>query len=257
MKRFFIILIATILVISSFFLILSIFQLYKDAEKVQKSILTREIVSAGSDVINRIDALLKGDTIVKVITPEPTDSLSNLLYTKQGKRFLLDPSMVTPIGVIRTRINYYKNDVVLTFNDTVFFDTTYLEFFSPDQYTLDNKALVTEVEKIGAIENVNLIEMDSSTQQLLNSDYLHRIIKALLENNITADFDFALYNYYTTQFVVKPQKVDPATILNSEFVFSLKPSERFAAPHYLIIYLKTNVSFYSKGWELSVPSFWL
>ena len=33
MKRFFIILIATILVISSFFLILSIFQLYKDAEK--------------------------------------------------------------------------------------------------------------------------------------------------------------------------------------------------------------------------------
>ena len=87
MKRFFIILIATILVISSFFLILSIFQLYKDAEKVQKSILTREIVSAGSDVINRIDALLKGDTIVKVITPEPTDSLSNLLYTKQGNVF--------------------------------------------------------------------------------------------------------------------------------------------------------------------------
>lgn len=239
MKKIFIISIATILVISSFFLILSIFQLYKDAEKVQKSILTREIVSAGSDVINRIDALLKGDTIVRVVTPEPADTLSNLLYTKQGKRFLLDPSMVTPIGVIRTSINYYKNDVVLTHNDTVFFDTTYLKFFSPDQYAIDEKSLSTEVEKIGALENVNLIEMDSSTQQLLNADYLHRIIKeALLENNITADFDFALYNYYTTQFVVKPQKVDPATILNSEFVFSLKPSERFAAPHYLIIYFK-------------------
>ena len=70
MKRIVILSIGVILVVSSFFLIFTIFQLYKDAEKVQKSILTREILSAGSDVVNKIDALLKGDTLPNTNTIE-------------------------------------------------------------------------------------------------------------------------------------------------------------------------------------------
>ena len=239
MKRFVIISIGVILVVSSFFLILSIFQLYKDAEKVQKSIFTREVLSSGTDVINKIDALLKGDTIPNATVVENVDTLTNIVFQKQGKRFLLDPAMVTPIGVIRTTISYMKNDVILTHNDTTFFDTTYSKTFIPNQYPVDNAIVSNSIPKASKSDDVNLIEMDTNTVSLLNKEYLNRIIKeSLLNQNIDADFDFALYNSYTTQFVVAPSKVDPATILNSEFIFNLKPSESFIAPHYIIIYFK-------------------
>jgi two-component system, OmpR family, phosphate regulon sensor histidine kinase PhoR len=239
MKRIVILSIGVILVVSSFFLIVTIFQLYKDSEKVQKSILTREVLSAGTDVINKIDALLKGDTLLTIKTIDPIDSTNNIVFQKQGKRFLLDPSKVTPIGVIRTTISYMKNDVILTHNDTTFFDTTYSKSFTPNQYPLDSNPISSDFNKKSKNDNVNLIEMDSNITSLLNLEYLNRIIKeSLLDQNINSTFDFALYNSYTTQFVVKPHLVDPTTILNSEYIFSLKPSESFIAPHFIIIYLK-------------------
>jgi len=239
MKRLVIFSIAVILVVSSFFLMLTIFQLYKEAEKVQKSILTREILSAGTDVVNKIDGLLKGDTLPTANMVEKTDTLSNVVFQKHGKRFLLDPAKVTPIGLIRTTISYMKNDVVLSHNDTTYFDTTYSSQFSPNQFPIDNNQINNTLPQVSKSDNINLIEMDSNTVQLLNPEYLNRIIKeSLVEQNIDANFDFALYNSYTTQFVVKPHLVDPSTILNSEFIFSLKPSERFIATHYIIIYFK-------------------
>lgn len=239
MKRIVIFSIALILTVSSFFLMFTIFQLYKDAEKVQKSILTREILSAGTDVVNRIDGLLKGDALPTNTVVQIDDSIPNVVFQKQGKRFLLDPAKVAPIGVIRTTISYLKNDVVLSHNDTILFDTTYSSLFSPNQYPLDNNSISSTLQQVSKSDNVNLIEMDSSTVQLLNAEYLNRIIKeALVEQNIEGNFDFALYNSYTTQFVVSPHLVDPTTILNSEFIFSLKPTEKFIAPHYIIIYLK-------------------
>lgn len=239
MKRIVIFSIAVILVTSSFFLMLTIFQLYKDAEKVQKSILTREILSAGSDVINKIDGLLKGDTLPSSTIVQENDTTPNVVFQKQGKRFLLDPAKVTPIGVVKTTISYLKNDVVLTHNDTIYFDTTYINLFSPNLYPIDNNQINTTLQQVSKSDNVNLIEMDSSTILLLNDEYLNRIIKeALVEQNIEAKFDFALYNSYTTQFVISPHVVDPTSILNSEFIFSLKPSEKFIAPHYLIIHFK-------------------
>ncbi len=239
MKRIVILSIGVILVVSSFFLIFTIFQLYKDAEKVQKSILTREILSAGSDVVNKIDALLKGDTLPNTNTIETLDTTTNIVFQKQGKRFLLDPAMVTPIGVIRTTISYMKNDVVLTNNDTIFFDTTYSKSFTPNQYPLENNSISGSYKKVSKNDDANLIEMDSNTKVLLNPQYLNRIIKeSLVDQNINANFDFALYNSYTTQFVIPPHLVDPTTILNSEYIFSLKPSESIIAQHYVIIYFK-------------------
>lgn len=239
MKRIVILSIGVILVVSSFFLIFTIFQLYKDAEKVQKSILTREILSAGSDVVNKIDALLQGDTLPNTNTIETLDTTTNIVFQKQGKRFLLDPAMVTPIGVIRTTISYMKNDVVLTNNDTIFFDTTYSKSFTPNQYPLENNSISGSYKKVSKYDDANLIEMDSNTKVLLNPQYLNRIIKeSLVDQNIDANFDFALYNSYTTQFVIPPHLVDPTTILNSEYIFSLKPSESIIAQHYVIIYFK-------------------
>jgi two-component system phosphate regulon sensor histidine kinase PhoR len=71
----------------------------------------------------------------------------------------------------------------------------------------------------------------------LNRDFLNRIIsEALTEQTIIAGFDFALYNAFTTKFVLAPATVSAETMLASEYVFSLKTGNRFIAPHYLILY---------------------
>jgi two-component system phosphate regulon sensor histidine kinase PhoR len=89
--------------------------------------------------------------------------------------------------------------------------------------------------------DIDLIEMDSNTVRLLNKEFLYRIIKeSLLEQNITADFEFALYNFYTTKFVVPPATMPNEKIFSSNFIFTLKPSEKFLAPHFLILYFPSE-----------------
>ena len=56
---------------------------------------------------------------------------------------------------------------------------------------------------------------------------------------VDSRFDFALYNAFTSQFVVQPQSTPPDQMLNSEFVFLLKYNEKVSSPHYLIIQFPT------------------
>ena len=246
MKKRVIFSVALVLGIASFMLVVTIFQLYKEAEKVQRSIFTSEVLSAGSQVINKIDNLLKGDTLLALeMRKEIDDSTAFVVLQKHAKKFLLDSARLHPVGVIRTTISYMRNDVVITNYDTVYFDTTYNKTFAAYNFPWENDISLTDftdvISKNRSKKHIDLIEMDTNTINLLNEQYLNRIIKeALQETNINADFDFALYNAVTTQFVVLPRIVTPETILKSEFVFSLKPLERCSAPHYLIIYFKAE-----------------
>ncbi|MDR1346265.1 MAG: HAMP domain-containing histidine kinase [Bacteroidales bacterium] len=93
--------------------------------------------------------------------------------------------------------------------------------------------------------NINLIEMDSNTMKLLNRDFLNRIIsEELKEQTIIANFDFALYNAFTTKFVIAPGTISEKSMLASEYVFGLKASNRFIAPHYLILYFSGERAIY-------------
>jgi len=238
--------IAAILIVITSLLMVTIFQLYKDAETVQKSIFTSEVLTAGNEIINKIDHVLKGDTLPMVsIVKNPVDSTQNILFQKHAKKFIFDASRLQPIGVIRSTINYMRNNVVITTNDTVYFDTTRYQTVIPYPmpWETDIAAFIAaQNAKRGKKGfNINLIEMDSSTIRLLNKDFLYRIIKqALVAQNINADFEFALYNAYTTEFVVPPSESMIEKILQSEFIFSLKPSDRFIAPHYLMLYFPTQ-----------------
>lgn len=49
--------------ITSILLILSIFKLYTEAEKVQRSIFVNEVLTAGDGIIDRIDATIMNDTL--------------------------------------------------------------------------------------------------------------------------------------------------------------------------------------------------
>ena len=246
MKKRVIFSVAAILIVATSLLLVAIFQLYKDAETVQKSIFTTEVVSAATEIVNKIDHVLKADTLPMVpMVKDPADTLQAILFQKHAKKFILDASRVQPVGVIRSTINYMRNNVIITTNDTIYFDTIRYQMIVPYPmpWETDIAAFIeTQNTKRGKKGfNIDLIEMDSNTIRLLNKEFLYRIIKeALVAQNINANFEFALYNAYTTEFVVLPNPSMTEKLLKSELIFSLKPSDRFLAPHYLMLYFPSE-----------------
>jgi len=246
MKKRIVFSVAAILIVATSLLMLSIFQLYKDAETVQKNIFATEVVTAATEIMNKIDYVLKGDTL-PTVSPinDSADTTRLILFQKHAKKFIFDASRVQPVGVIRTTINYMRDSVEITTNDTVYFDTTRYNTIIPYPMPWETDIfafIASQNAKRGKKgSNIDLIEMDSNTVQLLNKEFLYRIIKeSLVAQNINAYFEFALYNFYTTEFVVLPNPFMAEKLQYSEFIFSLKPSDRFLAPHYLMLYFPTE-----------------
>ncbi len=237
MKKRVIVSVALVLIVAATILVLTIFQLYKEAEKVQRSIFTNEVLSAGSNIVDKIDMIVKGDTLPEywVVEDQAEDTTSQIIYQKFAKRFIFDDIRRNPIGVIRTTFNYMKNDVVIQHLDTVIFDTNYMEIFSPYILPWENKESQNKKSKSTIVEPMNS-ELDSATIVLLNKDFLNRIIReALSEESIDAEYSFAIYNAFTTQFVVCSDNIDSTEMLKSEFIFSLKGNDKIRTPHYLIV----------------------
>lgn len=223
-------------------LVATIFQLYKEAEKVQRSIFVNEVLIAGETVVDKIDATLKNDTIaLSAIRQVNPDSIPvSTVYKKFTNKFLLDSTSQKPVGIIKTTFDFDKDNTIYAVIDTVFFDTAHLasiqQFDDIWSASLPGNSQGNMVNK-----HLQLAEMDSSDRLLLNHDFLHRIIKeALAEENINSSFDFALYNAYTSHFVVEPTFVGRERILKSEYLFRLKTNEKFIAPHYLILFFPSE-----------------
>jgi len=240
MKKRIFFLIAALLIAVTSLLMAAIFQLYKDSETVKRDIFSKEVFNAGTEIINKIDQVLKGDSIV-IVTPV-ANALDTILFQRHAKKLILDPARVHPIGVIRSTITYMRDNKIDTHYDTTYFDTTRYTSIVPypmpwesDYDTYVTNRNVQRRVKTGI--DVDLIEMDSNTVRLLNKNFLHRIIKeALLNQNINAEFEFALYNEYTTDFVVPFNQIVTEAILQNSHIFTLKPSEKFLAPHYIMLY---------------------
>lgn len=237
-----------ILATATIVLVLAIFKLYTEAEKVQRSIFVSEVLNAGDNIVEKIDAVLKGDTLPSPpsTTTEMEEDSSSVIFQKFAKKFLLDSASVKPVGVVKSTITYKGSNAIVSEFDTIYFDATYKngDQFLPSAWESDIDATIQFKEthknpnksKMRLIKS-NFIEMDSSSRALLNHDFLNRIIKeALVEENINADFDFGLFNILTNEFVVEPTHYPAKTILSSEYVFTLKFNEKFSAPHYLILY---------------------
>lgn len=225
-------------------LVFAIFQLYKEAEKVQRSIFVNEVLIAGEGVVNKIDATLKNDTIAfsSIHQLDPDSVPISTVYKKFTNRFYLDSATRRPIGIINTTFDFNQDNTIYAVVDTIYFDTNYLS--SIQEY---NNLWTSAVG--GANSEMKLqkkwVEMDSSDRQLLNRDFLYRIIKeALAEENITGFFDFALYNAYTSNFVVEPRYVQQDKILQSEYIFKLKSNDKFIAPHYLVLVFPSERSIF-------------
>ena len=228
-------------------LVMTIFQLYKEAEKVQRSIFVNEVLIAGEAVVDKIDATLKNDTIaLSAIHQLNPDSVPvSTIYKKFTNKFLLDSATQRPIGIINTTFDFNKDNTIYAIVDTLYFDTNYLASIQQFDELWASGSLHEGNPKKISKQQSQLVEMDSNDVMLLNRDFLYRIIKeALAEENINISFDFALYNAYTNNFVVSPMIVGNERILKSEYLFKLKNNDKFIAPHYLILFFPSERSIF-------------
>lgn len=240
MKKRIIISLFFIVGITSILLILSIFKLYTEAEKVQRSIFVNEVLNAGDGIIERLDAIIKNDTIaIDSISEKSNDEADTVdaVSVLRTRKFLLDTISSQPIGVIKSVIFIKENNSRVVTNDTEYFNAAYRSIFPMDNDPWSPKNKKDKSAQLPTSVDVNLIQLDSSTVRLLNRDLLKAVIKeALMAENINAKFDFALYNAFNTQFVVEPANTDVATMLQSDFVFRLKYNEKVSSPHYIILH---------------------
>ena len=245
MKRRIIITLFILVGLSAIPLVFGIFHLYTEAEKVQRSIFVNEVLSAGNEVIDRIDATIKNDTtlLIEMDTEELMGryiDTTDIVSMQQTRKFLIDSIKKQPIGVIRTTIYLQENNSRVVASDTEYFTAAFRRLFPLYNDPWDPKNLQSNITNSFNIRDINLIQLDSATRELLNVNKLYNLIKeALYDENIDSRFDFALYNAFTAQFVVEPQHATPQEVLNSEFIFLLKYNEKISSPHYLIIYFPT------------------
>ena len=245
MKKRIIISLFFVVGITSIPLILAIFKLYTEAEKVQRSIFVNEVLTAGDEIVNKIDATIKNDTVALQYMDSTDNQLPDttaVVSVQRARRFLIDTATFEPIGIIQTVIFVKENNSRVMENDTTYFSEAYRKMFplNNDPWSPKNSKGNVTPSMVSSMD-ANLVQLDSSTLQLLSTEYLYRLIKACLaEENIDARFDFALYNAFTTDFVVKPSFTDEETMLQSEYVFRLKYNEKVTTPNYIILHFPSE-----------------
>ena len=229
--------------ITSILLTISIFRLYTEAEKVQRSIFVNEVLTAGEDIVERIDATILNDTLdIDKITMEDsiasgTVDLTDVVSEFHTRKFVLDSVTGQPVGVIKSVVFVKENNSRMVENDTEYFSQAFRALFPLDNDPWSPKNSKDNPARNLSFTDANLVQLDSVTIRKLNKKTLHNIIEAALqEENINARFDFALYNAFTTDFIIEPQSVTPEQILKSEYVFRLKYNEKVSSPHYIILY---------------------
>ncbi len=240
MKKHLVIPLFLLVGITSILLILAIFQLYTEAEKVQRSIFVNEVLNAGDAIIDRIDATIMNDTIDLTSTDTTLNvavDTTDIVSVLHNRRFVLDSVSEHPIGVIHSTIYVKQNNARIVANDTEYFSEAFRKLFPVYNDPWSPKNNKGNPSTTLNFSNANLVQLDSNTIRLLSEDTLYRIISdALAEENINAKFDFALYNAFTTDFIVEPQSITPEQILQSDYVFRLKYNEKVSSPHYIILY---------------------
>lgn len=250
MKKRIIITLFFVVGIASIMLALAIFKLYTEAEKVQRSIFINEVLTAGDDIIDRVDVLLKKDTLDWAELDSLVNNISDadttgIRFVQRGRRFVMDSITGQPVGVVKTTIYFKENDTRVLSNDTVYFSESYRKMFPTNRDPWSPKNPKSPVSSEIKDRDANLAKLDTSTLELLCEKNLKRIIKdALLGENIDNRFEFALYNALSSEFLIAPKTVSNEQLLQSEYVFRLKYNEKISSPIYVILYFPVERGIY-------------
>lgn len=244
MKKRIIVSLFFIVGITSILLVLSIFKLYTEAEKVQRSIFINEVLNAGDQIVTCIDNAIKKDTLDITLIDSTFTNIADTMgaiSVQRTRKFLLDSATNQPIGVIKSVVYLTEsNDHVLT-NDTEYFSNAYRTLFPIHTDPWSPKNATEQHTPNFKPNDLHLIQLDSSTLQLLNYNFLFNLIRETLDaENIFAKFDFALYNAFTSEFIIEPTLTTKEKMLQSEYVFRLNFNEKVSSPHYIILYFPSE-----------------
>ena len=173
MKKRIIVTLFILVGLSAIPLIIGIFYLYTEAEKVQRSIFVNEVLTAGNEVVNRIDATIKNDTTALIgIEAASLDQneidTTNVISIQQIRRFLIDSVNNQPIGVIKSTIYFQENNSQIIANDTEFFTAAFRRLFPLYNEPWAPKNPQNGISNAFNIKDKNLIQLDSATV----SDYV-------------------------------------------------------------------------------------
>jgi len=134
MKKRIIVTLFILVGLSAIPLMIGIFYLYTEAEKVQRSIFVNEVLTAGNEVVDRIDATIKNDTAVLLktgtqsVSPHEIDTM-HFVSMQQTRKFLIDSVNNQPVGVIKSTIYFQENNSQVIANDTEYFTAAFRRLF--------------------------------------------------------------------------------------------------------------------------------
>lgn len=249
MKRRFLFLIFCGLGISTIVLVVAIFSLYTRAEEQQRAFFRDEVQRAGAIAIGKIDAVLEGDTTVLVEDDSIALQRPQYFFQKFLRRTLMDTIAHKRFAVVKAVIDFEHENAIIPL-DTIYYDTAYKksskEFLKASEWEADIDVLqYDEWQKKEISKKAPTLKNDSILATLLNEQFLYRVImESLIDQGIAISFDFAVYNSYTSRFIVAPQRTTPQKMLKSRYIFRLKNNGKFLAPHYLILDFPTERGFY-------------
>ena len=203
-------------------LILSVYQLYREAEKAQKTAFTGEVLVCGKEISDTVNALINSeflsDTAANMSSPQ--DFVKRSLVSINGQ----------PQALIAETVADYQGTIVILDKDTTFFNAE----DHPEYVLVDTSA-------------VNYTTYTDSIIAKIDRDTVRKLIReSLSKHKLDLKFDFCIYNLPKGSFSMEP-RYHHIDILNDGYVFALKTNNSEVFTHYLILSFPDERGFFLRS----------
>ena len=197
----------------------SVYQLYRQAEKAQKAAFTGKVLIAGKEISDRVNSLINDEYRMDsaAYISDPRDFVKQTIATIDGQ----------PRALIAETVADYQGTMVILEKDTTYFSAE----DHPEYVLIDTSALNYTVYTDSLISQISLdsIRLCIST--------------TLLKYNLDLYYDFAIYNLPKGTFSIQP-KYAQTDILNNGYVFALTTNNSEVYTHYFVLTFPNERGFF-------------
>lgn len=189
---------------------LSVYQLYQEAEKAQKTAFTGQVLLCGKEISDTVNSLLNSEFLsdAEANLRSPRDFVKRSLISINGQ----------PQALIAETVADYQGTIVILDKDTTYFNAE----DHPEYVLVDTTA-------------ANYSTSTDSIIAKISRDTVRNMIReVLVKHNLDLKFDFCIYNFPSGSFSMEP-RYHHIDILNSGYVFALKTNNSEVYTHYLIL----------------------
>ncbi len=207
-------------------LYISFYQLYKQAEKAQKTAFTGEVLRAGRDIANhfnfKINEELQNDTAL--ISYEQSSKSSS-----QREHTLLVMDKGIPHALLAETVADYQGDMVILDKDTNYF------------HTEENSQLVV----LDTLAVGQSLFTDSVIMRIPSDTFTDIVRSVLRKYGMNLTFEYGIYNLPKEFFTIRTTSMS-RNIIDKAYVFALKTNNTEVYTHYLILNFPSERQFFLK-----------